>query len=933
MKLLRCFFTSNFMPLLLLLTIVFSVSAFAAVSNLTVSGITTPIAANGTYTYQFEKNGYHVWKHSTETYYIYRDIVYWTWDIDVDTNYVSVLFYASGETPVGATYAADQGTGTTVTVIEAGQPEITVLGNGTSIGDGDNYPTYSCNTKFGSVNLASGTASRTFTIKNDGSVPLSITSVRLTGTDSSDFTKNISGPFTLATSRDTQLTVQFDPSALGMRKATIIIYNNDSDEGTFDFAVGGYGYTPRNFTVSDITNPAANGAYIHQGVLSGREEYWKSSSGSYYIYKVGYFWYIDTDTDTSTSCLFKQYYSVDYLSPDTVGTWTAYGAASGSPHFSAYSSSPEINISGNSVSIASNDTTPDFADTTHFGSVIVSTGSITHAFTIQNTGGTALTLGGSSPYVAISGANASDFTVTTIPASSIASGNSTTFQITFVPTASGARKATATILNNDSDEGTYSFNIKGDGIFPQSLTVSGITTPAAACGNYIYQGILNHFAYWKHTSGSYYIYNSLRYNMSEWDIDADLDCTNGIVYCSYDTCASPADAKTWAYGTGSVGFPVVVSFSPEINVQGNGVSVSDKDVTPSAADSTDFGGARVTGGTVVHTFTVQNTGNGILYLYGTPKVSVSGTNASDFTVTTQPTSPVAATSGSSTFRVSFDPSAAGTRSATLSIVNNDSDEGSYSFGIQGTGLSAVVFADGSNLTQTIIADSTNQVLGRFRLTADVNGASLSAASIRLNGTRSGLTDLKLWSSADTIFNSGSDTQLGSTVAADPGDGNSAVFSGFSSVIDTLGTYYFVTADVASGGTGVVQGIIVKDSSLTLSVGSLSGTISNAALSSGTTLVPVETADKTVPTKFALNQNYPNPFNPSTTITFSVPERSQVTLKVYDLLGKEVATLANGIKSAQTYTVTFNAANLPSGVYFYKLTAGSYSSVKKLLLLK
>jgi protocatechuate 3,4-dioxygenase beta subunit len=85
--------------------------------------------------------------------------------------------------------------------------------------------------------------------------------------------------------------------------------------------------------------------------------------------------------------------------------------------------------------------------------------------------------------------------------------------------------------------------------------------------------------------------------------------------------------------------------------------------------------------------------------------------------------------------------------------------------------------------------------------------------------------------------------------------------------------------------------------------------------------------------FKLNQNYPNPFNPSTTINFVVPYQTRVTLKVYNVLGSEVATLVNGEKPAGSYNVTFNAGNLASGVYFYQLKAGNFISTKKLMLIK
>ena len=88
-----------------------------------------------------------------------------------------------------------------------------------------------------------------------------------------------------------------------------------------------------------------------------------------------------------------------------------------------------------------------------------------------------------------------------------------------------------------------------------------------------------------------------------------------------------------------------------------------------------------------------------------------------------------------------------------------------------------------------------------------------------------------------------------------------------------------------------------------------------------------------PLKFSLEQNYPNPFNPTTKIKYSLPKAAFTTLKVYDITGREVATLLNEYKTAGTYEIQFNASNLASGVYFYRLNTGQFSAVKKLLLLK
>ncbi len=89
----------------------------------------------------------------------------------------------------------------------------------------------------------------------------------------------------------------------------------------------------------------------------------------------------------------------------------------------------------------------------------------------------------------------------------------------------------------------------------------------------------------------------------------------------------------------------------------------------------------------------------------------------------------------------------------------------------------------------------------------------------------------------------------------------------------------------------------------------------------------------LPEVFALQQNFPNPFNPSTRIAFSIPQQSLVTLKVYDVLGKEVATLVNEMKTPGNYEVDFNASQLASGAYFYRIQAGSYNAIKRMMLIK
>jgi hypothetical protein len=90
---------------------------------------------------------------------------------------------------------------------------------------------------------------------------------------------------------------------------------------------------------------------------------------------------------------------------------------------------------------------------------------------------------------------------------------------------------------------------------------------------------------------------------------------------------------------------------------------------------------------------------------------------------------------------------------------------------------------------------------------------------------------------------------------------------------------------------------------------------------------------TVPKDFALHQNYPNPFNPATYIIYDIPKSSFVNITVFDVSGRVVKTLVNEQKTEGTYNIMFNASSLSSGIYFYKITAGSFTSTKKMILVK
>jgi hypothetical protein len=110
---------------------------------------------------------------------------------------------------------------------------------------------------------------------------------------------------------------------------------------------------------------------------------------------------------------------------------------------------------------------------------------------------------------------------------------------------------------------------------------------------------------------------------------------------------------------------------------------------------------------------------------------------------------------------------------------------------------------------------------------------------------------------------------------------------------------------------------------------VTGTTENSLVSTGTSVQRgVENLSA-----FVLSQNYPNPFNPETSISFTIPERSNVTVEIYSLIGTTIAVLQNGTMNAGAHTLRWNASTQPSGVYFYRVIAGQTMSTKRMILLK
>lgn len=134
-------------------------------------------------------------------------------------------------------------------------------------------------------------------------------------------------------------------------------------------------------------------------------------------------------------------------------------------------------------------------------------------------------------------------------------------------------------------------------------------------------------------------------------------------------------------------------------------------------------------------------------------------------------------------------------------------------------------------------------------------------------------------------------------------------------------------------TGIINhlnGVTFKDANIGWGVG-VTGSIIKTT-NGGVTFVE-ENEKTSLPIYLSLSQNYPNPFNPVTTIAYQIPKEGLVNLKIYDFLGKEIAILVNEVKNSGKYAVKFDASNIASGIYYYRLQSGSYFDTKKMILLK
>jgi hypothetical protein len=603
-------------------------------------------------------------------------------------------------------------------------PEITVLGNGMNISDGDTTPGTADHTDFGTVALGGATISRTFTVRNDGTAALTLGSV----TAPTGFTVTTQPAASVAANGGTTtFTVRLDTATVGTKTGDVSFATSDSNENPFNFRVTGNVTTSTSPAITGFTLINADTDQAIRTIVNGDTINLTSLPTTNLNIRA------DTNAGPIESVRFgfdgNNSYRVENLAPyalfsDQAGNYHAGILSVGSHTISATpfaadnaggsqgialsiafsivnsAAVPEITVLGNGVSITDGDTTPSTADHTDFGSVTQGGATASRTFTVRNDGGAALTVG---TVTAPTG-----FTVTTQPATSVAAGGgTTTFTVRLDTATAGIKSGDVSFTTNDSDENPFNFRITGtvgtgaglvssfilinadtdqeiriiaDG---DTVNLAGLPTMNLNIRAREFAGPIESVRFGFDGNNNYRVENLSPYALFS---DQAGNYHAGILSLgSHSLSATPFAADN---AGGSQGMPLSISFSvinspglPEITVLGAAVvggeiRLTDGDTTPSAAELTDFGTAAQGGREISHTFTVRNDGSTALTL-GTVTVPTG------FTVTAQPATSVAV-GGTTQFTVRLDTATAGTKTGDVSFTTNDADENPFNFRITGT---------------------------------------------------------------------------------------------------------------------------------------------------------------------------------------------------------------------------------------------------------
>ncbi len=612
-------------------------------------------------------------------------------------------------------------------------PVMVVEGNNQPIAHASTTPVESNHTDFGTVTMP-GSLTRTFTIKNTGVSPLTLSgNITVSGQQAGDFTVTQPALTTIPASGSTTFAVEFKPSATGVRKTQVRIPNNFNTR--YDFTIQGTGSGPimvvegnnqqiahasttpsvdnhtdfgtvtmpgsqtRTFT---IKNTGASPLTLGNITVSGQQagDFKVTQPAATTIAPGQDITFTVTFTPTVTGLRKTQ-----VRIPNNFNTrydFNIQGTGSG----------PIMEVEGNGQPIqpATNANTPppSLDNHTDFGEVVMPS-TATRTFTIKNTGTSDLTLGN----ITFSGNQASNFAVTTPPVSNtIAPGDATTFVVTFTPSATGVRKTQMRIANNFN--ASYNVNIQGTASGP-AMTVKGngqpivhasnepsatndtdfgpVTIPDSKTNTFTIENtgqsdllILSNIVVGGNQAGDFAVEQP-----ATTTIPPGQSTTFTVTFTPTGTGLRKTQVRIPNNFNTRYDFTIQGTGSgPKIEVEGNGQPIPHDTTDVSIATGTDFGQAAVEGGSVTRTFTIKNTGSVDLKLTGNNRVALSGGQAKEFSVT-QPDTDTIPPGDSTTFQVTFDPANPGIRTTRVQIASNDINP--YRFTISGVGTGGTPNAD------------------------------------------------------------------------------------------------------------------------------------------------------------------------------------------------------------------------------------------------
>lgn len=411
--------------------------------------------------------------------------------------------------------------------------EINVKGvSGVTVLSGDTTPTVAEGTDFAPIgapiSTTSASVNTTFIIQNLGGAILNVSNVTITGTNAADFAVFIPSPTNTPTgdiqpagspSNQRELTLKFDPSDEGLRTARVYIANNDSNENPYWFDIQGYGVIPKpDMNVKGLTGGTSNITSGNMIPSAGNNTLWAvdqlvgtSTTKDYRIQNTalissillltgtpkvtisgvnpGDFVVTTQPPATSINGGFGTNFIITFT-PSAPGIRTAlvtiqnndpiadpFTTLTESPYtflVQGKGVAPEIDITGNAQPIVSGSITPTLVNHTIFDYLNINAATLDRVYSIRNTGTMPLTIGA----VTLSGVNASEFSIITLPAASLAVNATTTFTVRFDPSSVGVRNAIVSVVSNDYDENPYTFAIRGYGLDYIPCAYSAVETIA-----------------------------------------------------------------------------------------------------------------------------------------------------------------------------------------------------------------------------------------------------------------------------------------------------------------------------------------------------------------------------------------------------------------------------------------------------------------------